>query len=360
MADLWSRLNSAEFVILVGFHIFILLMLILDLGILRRNAHTVSMKEAAIWSAVWIGLAMLFTLGIWRFWHVWVPDDPEGGSAKAVEFLTGYLIEKSLSVDNLFVFLVIFRYFGVPAHLQHRILNWGILGALVMRSGLILIGAALLSWFSWMIYVFGAFLIYTAYRLARSSHEDFDPSRNPLLRFARRLFPVVDDYNSPHFWVKRAGRWHATPLPLVLLVVESTDVLFAVDSIPAIFGVTRDAFIVYTSNVFAILGLRALYFLLAGFLGMFRYLSIGLSLVLAFVGLKMIVEEPLHPYLKAHGIGTRETVLFSLGVIALILGGAVIASLIAGPKEPLEELSEAVEESSETAPDALEHHGDVE
>jgi tellurite resistance protein TerC len=360
MADVWTWLHSPEFVILVGFHIFILLMLALDLGVFQRHAHTVSIREAAAWSIVWIGCSLLFALGISRFWHLWKPDEPERGPEKAIEFLTGYLIEKSLSVDNLFVFLVIFRYFAVPRHLQHRVLYWGILGALLMRAALILIGAALLAWFSWMIYVFGVFLIYTAYRLARSVEEEIDPGRNPLLRFARRLFPVVDDYSSPHFWVKRAGRWHATPLPLVLLVVESTDVLFAVDSIPAIFGVTRDAFIVYTSNVFAILGLRAMYFLLAGFLGMFRYLSVGLALVLGFVGVKMIVEEPLHPYLEAHGIGSRETILFSLGVIALILAVAVIASLIAGPKEPLEHPPEAVSEHSEAADDALQQRGEIE
>jgi tellurite resistance protein TerC len=360
MADLWSWQHSPVFVFLVGFHIFIFLMLALDLGVFQRHAHTVSMKEAAIWSIVWIGLALLFALGIWRFWHLWMPDERERGADKAVEFLTGYLIEKSLSVDNLFVFLVIFRYFAVPKHLQHRVLYWGIIGALVMRAALILIGAALLAWFSWMIYVFGIFLIYTAFRLARSVEQEIDPGRNPLLRLARRLFPVIDNYDTPHFWVKREGRWHATPLPLVLLVVESTDVLFAIDSIPAIFGVTRDAFIVYTSNVFAILGLRALYFLLAGLLGMFRYLSVGLALVLGFVGVKMIVEEPLHAFLEANGIGTRETILFSLSVIALILSGAVIASLLAGPKEPLDHPPEAVAEDADVQPNALEARREVE
>jgi tellurite resistance protein TerC len=350
MATLGSWLQSPEFLILVGFHLFIFLVLALDLGVFQRAAHAVSMREAAAWSAVWIGLALLFALGIWKFWHLWHPDEPDHGADKAIEFVTGYLIEKSLSVDNLFVFLVIFRYFGVPAHLQQRVLLWGILGALVTRATLILLGAALLAWFSWMIYVFGLFLIYTAFKLARSVEEEIDPGRNPLLRLARRILPVVDNYQSPHFWVKREGRWHLTPLPLVLLVVESTDVLFAVDSIPAIFGVTKDTFIVYTSNIFAILGLRALYFLLAGFLGMFRYLSVGLALVLGFVGVKMLVEEPLHPYLEAHGIGTRETTLLSLAVIAVILSGAVIASLIAGPKEPLEHPPEASQEVPPAAP----------
>lgn len=359
MTDLWSWLHSPVFLILVGFHIFILCMLALDLGFFQRHTHTVTMKKAALWSAVWIGLALLFAVGIWQFWHLWMPDQTESGADKAMEFLTGYLIEKSLSVDNLFVFLVIFRYFAVPKHLQHRVLSWGIIGALVMRAALILIGSALLTWFSWMIYVFGVFLIYTAYRLATSVEQEIDPGRNPLLRLARRLFPVIDNYDTPHFWVKREGRWHATPLPLVLLVVESTDVLFAVDSIPAIFGVTRDVFIVYTSNVFAILGLRALYFLLAGFLGMFRYLSVGLALVLAFVGIKMIVEEPLHPYFEAHGIGTRGTILFSLSVIALILTGSVIASLLSGPKEPLEHPPEAATESTDVPPDTLEARREV-
>src|SRR5262245_59926951 len=299
-------------------------MLALDLGVFQRKAHAVGMKEAAIWSAVWVALALLFAAGIWQFWDRWHPNAPPGeGSGKAIEFVTGYLIEKSLSVDNLFVFLVIFRYFAVPPHLQHRVLYWGILGALIMRAVMTLAGAALLNKFHWMIYVFGAFLLYTAYKMLRSVEEDIDPGKNPLLRLARRFLPVVHDYDSPTFWVKRDGRWHATPLPLVLLVVESTDVVFAVDSIPAIFAITTDTFIVSTSNIFAILGLRSLYFLLAGFLGKFRYLNVGLALVLAFVGLKMIGEEWAHPYLKAYGIGDRELILVSLGVIATILGVAV-------------------------------------
>jgi tellurite resistance protein TerC len=302
------------------------------------------MKEAAAWSAVWVALAMLFALGIWQFWDQWHPGQHDQGSVKAIEFVTGYLIEKSLSVDNLFVFLVIFRYFAVPAHMQHRVLYWGILGALIMRATLILAGAALLHTFHWMIYVFGAFLLYTAFKMLRSVEEEIDPGRNPLLRLARRFFPVIHTYDTPHFWVKRDGRWHATPLPLVLLVVESTDVVFAVDSIPAIFAITQDTFIVYTSNIFAILGLRALYFLLAGFLGMFRYLSVGLALVLAFVGLKMIVEEPLRPYLLGQGIGKQTSILISLGVVASILTVSVIASVIAGRREPLEHPPEAATE----------------
>jgi tellurite resistance protein TerC len=210
-------------------------------------------------------------------------------------------------------------------------LVWGILGAVVMRATFILAGAAALQLFHWLIYVFGLFLVYTGYKLTKPVEEDIDPSRNLLLRVARRFLPVVDNYDSPRFWVRHDGRWHATPLPLVLLVIESTDVFFALDSIPAIFGITRDPFIVYTSNIFAIIGLRSLYFLVAGFLGMFRYLNLGLAAVLAFVGLKMIAEEAAKPYLEAHGIGQAPLILFSLGVIALLLGGAVVASLLAGP-----------------------------
>ena len=334
MADFSSWIQSPEFLVLVGFHIFVIAMLALDLGVFQRKAHTVGMKEAGVWSAVWVALSLLFALGIWQFWDQWRPDERGQGSGRAIEFITGYLIEKALSVDNLFVFVVIFRNFAVPAHLQHRVLYWGILGALIMRATLILAGAALLARFHWMIYVFGAFLLYTAYKMARSEAAEIDSGRNPLLRLARRFMPVVNDYTSPRFFVKREGRWHITPLPLVLLVVESTDVLFAVDSIPAIFAVTKDTFIVYTSNIFAILGLRALFFLLVGFLGMFRYLNIGLAAVLAFVGLKMIVEEPLQPYFEQVGIGKNGLILISLGAVAVILTVAVMASLIVGPESP--------------------------
>ncbi len=330
MAAAWACGLAPEPWILIGFHVFVVAMLALDLGVFHRRAHAISLREAAAWSGVWVALALLFALGIWKTWPMWNPDAPGEGGVKATEFLTGYLVEKSLSVDNLFVFLVVFRYFAVPPALQHRVLYWGILGALGMRAALILAGASLLQAFGWTAYLFGAFLVYTGYKLSRSVEEEIDPGRNPLLRLARRVLPLVDDYESPRFWVRREGRWHATPLPLVLLVVESTDLVFALDSIPAIFAITRDAFIVYTSNVFAILGLRALYFLLANVLGMLRYLNVGLALVLALVGLKMILEQAFHPYLEAHGVGTAELVFASLGAIALILGGAVSASLLAG------------------------------
>jgi tellurite resistance protein TerC len=323
---------SSEVLILIGFHVFILLMLALDLGILQRGGQGLSIQAAAVWSAVWVVLALLFAVGIWRYWHLWHPDDAHKGADRAIEFLTGYLLEKSLSVDNLFVFLVIFRYFSVPPRYQHRVLTWGVIGAVILRATMIVAGAVLLAWFHWMIYVFGVFLLYTAYKLARAGDEPIDPSRNRVLRLLRRVLPIVDDHDTPHFWVRRDGRWLATPLLVVLVVIETTDVVFALDSIPAIFAVTRDVFIVYTSNIFAILGLRALYFLLAGFLGMFRYLHVGLAFVLGFVGVKMLVEEPLRPYLEAHGVDERGLILASLGVIASILAVAVIASALAGPK----------------------------
>jgi tellurite resistance protein TerC len=334
--------STPEIWVLVGFHVVIVLMLALDLGIFQRTPHTAGPREAAAWTVVWVALALGFAVGIWRFWHVWNPDQADLGHAKAIEFVTGYLVEQSLSVDNLFVFLVIFRYFGVPEALRHRVLFWGILGAVLMRASFIAAGAALLHFFHWTMYLFGAFLIYTGYKLYHSVEEEIDPGRNPVLRLARRFLPIVNEYDTPRFWVRRAGRWHATPLPLVLLVVETTDVVFALDSIPAVFGITRDPFIVYTSNIFAILGLRSLYFLLANLLGMFRYLNVGLAFVMAFVGLKMIVEEPLAPYLEAHGFGQTTRILVSLGVIAAILTTAVVASLVAGPEEPLEHPPEAV------------------
>jgi tellurite resistance protein TerC len=327
MADLWSWALTPQSLVLIGFHVVLAFILALDLGFFHRHAHAVSMAEAGIWTAVWVVLALIFACGIWNYWHLWHADEPERGPERALEFVTGYLIEKSLSVDNLFVFLLIFRYFSVPAHLQHRVLVWGIVGALIMRAVLILVGAALLSVFHWVIYAFGVFLIYTGYRLARAGEPEFDTGRNRVLRLARWMLPVVENYDSTRFWVRRNGRWHATPLPLVLLVIESSDVMFAVDSIPAIFGVTEDPFIVYTSNVFAILGLRSLYFLLAGFLGMLRYLHVGLAVVLVFIGLKMLGEDALTPYLESLGVMRKHRVLISLGVVAVILSAATAASV---------------------------------
>jgi len=291
----------------VGFNLFVLLMLALDLGVFHRTAHVVKTKEALLWSVVWIALALLFNLGI----YLWQ------GPKVALEFLTGYLIEKSLSVDNLFVFIMIFTYFGVPALYQHKVLFWGILGALVMRAIFIASGVALIEHFHWIIYVFGAFLILTGVKMAWQKDKEIHPEKNPVLRLFRRLMPVSDRYHGGAFFVKQGGRQFATPLFVVLLLVETTDLIFAVDSIPAILAITLDPFIVYTSNVFAILGLRSLYFALAGIMPLFHYLNYGLAAILAFVGAKMMLVDF---YKIPIGI--------SLSVVAAILLMAIIASRI--------------------------------
>ncbi|MGH7798660.1 MAG: TerC family protein [Candidatus Binatia bacterium] len=296
----------------VVFNVFVLGVLALDLLVLHRKAHAVSLREAAAWSCVWVSLALLFCLGVYFF----------RGGEKALEFLTGYVIEWSLSVDNLFVFLVIFSYFAVPAVYQHRVLFWGILGALVLRATFIATGAALLAKFHWMIYVFGGFLIFTGIKLLFSGDEKIEPEKNPAVRLVRRFMKVTPDYHGQRFFIRKDGKLWATPLFLVLVVVETTDVIFAVDSIPAIFAITLDPFIVYTSNVFAILGLRALFFLLAGVMEMFRYLKVGLSFVLCFVGAKMLVAD----FYKVP-IGV------SLGVVGGILLLSILASMVKQRKE---------------------------
>lgn len=300
----------------VGFNLFVLSMLALDLGVFHRKSHAVSMKEAAIWSVVWIAMSLLFNTTIYYFWDSMVPNSHYTNSEAAIAFFTGYIIEKSLSVDNIFVFVLIFSYFAVPAMYQHRVLFWGIIGALVMRGALIAVGAALIEEFHWIIYVFGAFLVYTGIRMFSHDSIKIEPEKNPLVKLARRFLPVTEAYEGSHFFVKRAGKWLATPLFLVVLFVESTDLVFAVDSIPAIFAVTTDPFIVYTSNVCAILGLRALYFLLANVVDKFHYLSAGLSVILVFVGIKMLIEKL---YVIPIGI--------SLGVIFSVLTVSIIASL---------------------------------
>jgi len=297
----------------VGFNLFVLLLLALDLGIFHRKAHDVSMKEAAVWSVVWVSLALLFNYGIYHFMG------PQAG----LEFLTGYLIEKALSVDNIFVFVLIFAYFQVPTKYQHRVLFWGIIGALLMRGAMIGAGAYLIKQFHWIIYVFGAFLVFTGIRMATQDETDIEPESNPVIRLIRRFIKVTDKYHGQNFFIHEAAqpggtmRRIATPLFVVLVLVETTDLIFAVDSIPAIFSITEDPFLVYTSNVFAILGLRSLYFLLAGVIHKFHYLKLGLSVVLAFVGVKMLLTDM---YKIPIGI--------SLGVIALVLAVSVIASLM--------------------------------
>lgn len=301
----------------VGFNVFVLVLLALDLGVFHRKAHAVSMKEALTWSIVWITLSLLFNLVIYLFWDQMVPNSSYTNGEAALAFLTGYLIEKSLSVDNIFVFILIFSYFAVPDQYQHRVLFWGILGALIMRGTLILVGSVLLETFHWIIYVFGAFLIFTGIRMARQKEEELKPDENPIVKFFKRFVPVTDNYEGDKFFIRRAGRLFATPLFLVLLVVESTDLVFAVDSIPAIFAVTRDPFIVYTSNVCAILGLRALYFLLANVMHQFEYLKLGLAVVLTFIGVKMVIID-----LYKIPVGV------SLAVVASVLTLSIVASLI--------------------------------
>jgi tellurite resistance protein TerC len=291
----------------VAFNVFVLAMLAVDLGVVHRRAHEVTLKEALIWSGIWIALALLFALGI----YVWY------GSRPALEFLTGYLIEKSLSVDNIFVFVLIFSYFKVPARYQHEVLFWGILGALVMRAMFIFAGIALLQRLHWIMYVFGALLVLTGIKMAMEKDKEIHPDKNPVLKLFRRLVPVTEGYHADRFFVQQDGQYAATPLFIVLLVVETTDVIFAVDSIPAILGITVDPFLVYTSNVFAILGLRALYFALAGVMQLFHYLHYGLSAILVFVGAKMLLADV---YKLPVGV--------ALGVIAGILLIAIIASLM--------------------------------
>ncbi len=289
------------------FNLFVLAMLALDLGVFHRRTHAVEIKEALIWSAVWIALALLFNVLIY-FWQ---------GPAKALEYFTGYLIEKSLSVDNLFVFIMIFSYFGVRAEYQHKVLFWGIVGALIMRAIFIFTGVALIQKFHWVIYIFGTFLIFTGIRMSVRTEKEVHPEKNPLIRLFRSFMSVTKDYHEDKFFIKKKGKYMATPLVVVLLVVETTDVMFALDSIPAILAITVDPFIVYSSNVFAILGLRALYFALAGIMRMFEYLHYGLAVILVFVGIKMMIAEIY-----------KMPVTLALGVIAVILLSSIILSLV--------------------------------
>lgn len=296
----------------IGFNALVIGLLVLDLGIFHRKSHAVSVKEAAIWSMVWIGLALLFNACIYLLRG---PDD-------ALQFLTGYLIEKSLSVDNIFIFVLIFTSLSVPAAYQHRILFWGVLGALVMRGLLILAGTALLETFDWIFYIFGAFLVITGVRMALQKEKEVQPEKNLALRLVRRLVPVTETYEKERFFVRQAGKLMVTPLFLTLVVIEVTDLVFAVDSIPAIFAVTRDPFLVYTSNVFAILGLRSLYFVFAGIVEKFYYLKIALAIILVSVGVKMLIAEWYH-----------VPSWLSLVVIVVVLGAALLASFIRARRE---------------------------
>ena len=296
------------------FNLFIVGLLVLDLGVFHRRAHAVALREAAIWSAVWIGLALAFNAGVY-WWR---------GPQAAAEFLTGYLVEKSLSVDNVFVIALILGSFAVPAALQHRVLFWGVFGALVMRAGFILGGTALLERFHWMLYAFGALLVATGIKMVVVRGHGLDPHRHPAVRLMRRLLPTTEGYVGGRFLLRRDGRWLATPLLLVLVLIETSDLLFAVDSIPAILAISRDPFIVYTSNVFALLGLRSLYFLLAGGLSRLVYLKPALAAILMLVGIKMLLSDVY-----------KVPATVSLAAIATLLGAAILASLRRTRVEPL-------------------------
>jgi len=291
----------------LGFLAFVFLMLAVDLGVFNRNAHVVKVKEALIWSAVWIGLSLIFNLGVYYYL----------GKVKALEFLTGYLIEKSLSVDNLFVFIMLFTFFGVERKYQHKVLFWGILGALIMRAIFIFAGVALINKFHWIIYIFGAFLVFTGIKMLFHKDEQIDPDKNPLVRLFKKFIPVTPEMHGSKFFIKINRKRFATPLFIALIVIEVTDLIFAADSIPAILAISHDTFIIFTSNVFAILGLRALYFALAGITEYFYYLKYGLSIILAFVGVKMIIS----PFYEV-------PIVASLLIILAVLVLCVLISII--------------------------------
>ncbi len=295
-----------------GFVLFIIAMLILDLKVLQRRSHVMPVKEALLWVAFWVSLALIFNVGIYFYF----------GMDSALEFLTGYLVEYSLSVDNIFVFALIFSYFGIPSEYRHKALLWGILGAIVMRAIFILAGVAMINRLHWIIYVFGAFLVYIGIKIAFEKDREMDPGKNPILRLVKRFLPVTESYEGGRFFVRRAGRIFATPMLIVVIVIETTDVIFAVDSIPAILSITLNPFIVYTSNIFAILGLRALYFALAGIMDLFHYLNYGLAAILVFVGVKMLISD----YYKIPVAG-------ALGFIVLVLATAIVASIMFPKKD---------------------------
>ena len=290
----------------IGFNLFVLVMLALDLGVFHKNSHEVKFKEAIIWSGVWFALALIFNIGIYL----------TRGEKAAVDFFVGYLIEKSLSVDNIFVFLLIFTFFKVPNRYQHKVLFWGILGALAMRAIFIFAGIALIQKFHWMIYVFGGFLIVTGIKMALPKKEELDLEKNLAMKILRRFLPITSEYHGDQFFVRQNSKRLATPLFVTLVFVEITDIIFAVDSIPAILAITQDSFIVYTSNVFAILGLRSLYFALAGFASMFYYLQYGLAAILGFVGIKMLVSTHY-----------KINPLLSLAIITFMLSISIVASV---------------------------------
>ena len=306
----------------VAFNVFVLALLLFDLGVLRRKSHDVKIKEALGWSAFWISLALVFAAGIWRY----------SGHQRALEFMTGYLTEYALSVDNIFVFILIFSFFKVSAAHRHKVLFWGIMGALLMRAVMILVGVELIHRFEWIIFVFGAFLVFTGVKMALHKGDDIDPGSNPVVKLAKKFIPLTPDYRGSNFFVVENGKRYATPLFIVLLVIETSDLVFAVDSIPAIIGISKDSFIIYTSNVFAILGLRSLYFALAGIMDLFHYLKYALSFILTFVGVKMLIE---HWY--------KIPIAVSLGVII----AALVISIVASLRWPLPDEETCIDEAQD-------------
>ena len=310
-----------SFFLWTAFNIFIIAMLIVDLAVFHQKDHEESIKEALVWTGVWIAISLVFGGGVYYFM----------GPQTALDYYTGYLIEKSLSVDNIFVFLLVFNYFKVPAKYQHKVLFWGIFGALVMRFAFIFTGVALLERFHWIIYIFGGFLVYTGIKLAFEKDKDVHPDQNPVLILVRKFIPTVKTYYGSHFFIRKMGKLVATPLFVVLVVIETTDLVFALDSIPAILSITRDEFIVYSSNAFAILGLRALYFAVSGIMRLFHYLHYGLSAILVFVGIKMLIAEFYH-------IPTP----YALGFVASALTISVVASIM----DPLEDDEKVIENTN--------------
>jgi len=324
----WSNVEHS-LTLWIVFNLFILGMLMIDLMVFNRKPHEITIRESLTWTAVWIVLALLFGVGI----YIWMD------SQSALDYFTGYLIEKSLSVDNIFVFLLIFSYFGVPAKYQHKVLFWGILGALFFRLIFIFVGIALLEQFHWIIYVFGGFLVFTGIKLGLEKDKEIRPEQNPILKLVRRFIPVTREYHGEHFFRKIRGRWVATPMFIVLVVIETTDVVFALDSIPAIMAITRDPFIIYSANAFAILGLRALYFALSGVMRLFHYLHYGLAFILVYIGVKMMMEPVF-----------EIPTLITLGVILTVLTASVIVSIFFPKQEG--PLDQAARPDTESSPDA--------
>jgi tellurite resistance protein TerC len=313
-----------------AFIIFILLLLALDLGVFHRQAHVITLKEALIWSGVWIGLALIFNVFVYFAYeyHWFGLDFPEAepdGRTVAVLFFTGYLVEKSLGMDNVFIIAMIFSYFGIPAIYQHRVLFWGIVGALVMRAAMILAGVALIQRFHWTLYVFGAFLIVSGLRMAMARHAP-NPEKNLAITMAKRLFPVTDNLAGERFIVHTNGKTALTPLALALIMIETSDLIFAIDSIPAVFAITQDPFLVFASNIMAVLGLRSLYFAVAGIIDRFYYLRISLALILVIIGTKMLLKDVLAVL--------PDTTFYTLGAIALVLGGGIVASIVRARRTP--------------------------